>query len=135
MLMIMLFLLAEGLAMMWLRQPQAETFGKMLPELGVNGSLANACKECPARGKVFAKTGTVALPDFSLPHRSGKRFGQGRKARPETVQSIVEELNPEAAYFTDMDGARGGYLIINMVDASQIPAMAEPLFLGSRRDH
>jgi serine-type D-Ala-D-Ala carboxypeptidase/endopeptidase (penicillin-binding protein 4) len=36
----------------------------MLPELGVNGSLAEACKDCPAKGKVFAKTGTVALPDF-----------------------------------------------------------------------
>ena len=27
-----------------------------------------------------------------------------------TLQSIMEELNPEAAYFTDVDGARGGYL-------------------------
>jgi serine-type D-Ala-D-Ala carboxypeptidase/endopeptidase (penicillin-binding protein 4) len=43
---------------------QAETFRMMLPELGVNGSLANDCKDCPAKGKVFAKTGTVALPDF-----------------------------------------------------------------------
>jgi serine-type D-Ala-D-Ala carboxypeptidase/endopeptidase (penicillin-binding protein 4) len=48
----------------WLDQPQAETFRTMLPELGVNGSLADGCKDCPARGKVFAKTGTVALPDF-----------------------------------------------------------------------
>ena len=48
----------------------------------------------------------------------------------QTVQSIVEELNPEAAYFTDMDGTRGGYLVINMDEASQIPAVAEPLFLG-----
>ena len=29
-----------------------------------------------------------------------------------------------------MEGARGGYLIVNMDDASQIPAIAEPLFLG-----
>jgi D-alanyl-D-alanine carboxypeptidase/D-alanyl-D-alanine-endopeptidase (penicillin-binding protein 4) len=48
----------------WLDEPQAETFRKMLPELGVNGSLALACKDCPAKGKVFAKTGTVALPDL-----------------------------------------------------------------------
>jgi serine-type D-Ala-D-Ala carboxypeptidase/endopeptidase (penicillin-binding protein 4) len=48
----------------WLKQPQAKTFREMLPELGVNGSLAKDCKECPAKGKVFAKTGTVALPDF-----------------------------------------------------------------------
>jgi hypothetical protein len=49
---------------------------------------------------------------------------------PQTLQSILEELKPEAAYFTDVDGARGGYLIINMDDASQLPAMAEPLFFG-----
>ena len=45
-------------------------------------------------------------------------------------QSVVEELQPEAAYFTPIEGARGGYLIINMDDASQIPAITEPLFLG-----
>jgi hypothetical protein len=48
----------------------------------------------------------------------------------QTVQTILEELDPEAAYFTPVDGARGGYVVINMDDASQIPAMVEPLFLG-----
>jgi len=46
----------------------------------------------------------------------------------ETVQSIMEELQPEAAYFADIEGARGGYIVVNMDDASQIPAMTEPLF-------
>ena len=35
----------------------------MLPILGVDGSLATFCTHCPAKGKVFAKTGTVAYPD------------------------------------------------------------------------
>jgi uncharacterized protein DUF3303 len=47
-----------------------------------------------------------------------------------TIQSIMEELKPEAAYFTDIEGGRGGYIVVNMDDASQIPALAEPLFLG-----
>lgn len=47
-----------------------------------------------------------------------------------TIQSIMEELKPEAAYFSDIEGARGAYLIVNMDDVSQIPALAEPLFLG-----
>jgi hypothetical protein len=47
-----------------------------------------------------------------------------------TFQSVMEELQPEAAYFTPMEGGRGGYIILNMEDASQIPAMTEPLFLG-----
>jgi uncharacterized protein DUF3303 len=48
----------------------------------------------------------------------------------EAFQSIMEDLQPEAAYFADIEGARGGYLVVNMDDASQIPAIAEPLFLG-----
>jgi hypothetical protein len=47
-----------------------------------------------------------------------------------TFQSVMEELQPEAAYFTPMEGARGGYIVLNMEDASQIPALTEPLFLG-----
>jgi hypothetical protein len=54
---------ATDLLRYWLDQPQAKTFRTMLPELGVDGSLAEACRDCPAKGKVFAKTGTVALPD------------------------------------------------------------------------
>ena len=46
------------------------------------------------------------------------------------LQSILEDLKPEATYLSDIEGARGGYLVVNMDDASQIPAIAEPLFLG-----
>lgn len=49
---------------------------------------------------------------------------------PQTIQSILEELKPEAAYFGEIEGARGGYLVVNMDDASQMPAFSEPLFLG-----
>lgn len=49
---------------------------------------------------------------------------------PQTLQSIMEDLKPEAAYFTDVDGARGGVFIVNMDDGSQLPAIAEPLFFG-----
>jgi D-alanyl-D-alanine carboxypeptidase/D-alanyl-D-alanine-endopeptidase (penicillin-binding protein 4) len=55
---------ATDLLRYWLKQPQAEEFREMLPELGVNGGLATDCKDCPAKGKVFAKPGTVALPDY-----------------------------------------------------------------------
>ena len=49
---------------------------------------------------------------------------------PQTIQSILEELKPEAAYFGEIEGARGGYLVVNMDDASQMPAISEPLFHG-----
>jgi hypothetical protein len=47
-----------------------------------------------------------------------------------TIHSILEELKPEAAYFSDIEGARVGYIVVNIDDASQIAAMVEPLFLG-----
>jgi hypothetical protein len=66
---------------------------------------------------------------FRMPTDKGNAvIKDGRQ--PHTIQSIMEELKPEAAYFTDVDGARGGYLIVNMDDASQLPAMVEPLFFG-----
>lgn len=45
------------------------------------------------------------------------------------IQSILEDTKPEAVYFTARDGHRGGYLIINMENASEIPKYAEPWFL------
>ncbi len=48
----------------------------------------------------------------------------------EIMQSIFEEIKPEALYFTTVEGTRGGYCVINVDDASQIPAMTEPLLLG-----
>jgi hypothetical protein len=47
-----------------------------------------------------------------------------------TVQSILEEQKPEAAYFVTENGQRTGLLILNMEDASQIPSLAEPWFLA-----
>ncbi|WP_030411065.1 D-alanyl-D-alanine carboxypeptidase/D-alanyl-D-alanine-endopeptidase [Streptomyces sp. NRRL S-1448] len=47
----------------WQRTPEARRFREALPVLGVDGSLADNCRHCPARGKVFAKTGTVAGAD------------------------------------------------------------------------
>ncbi len=47
------------------------------------------------------------------------------------IQSILSELNPEAAYFaTDGQGRRSGYIFFDMQEPSQIPAVAEPWFLA-----
>ena len=47
-----------------------------------------------------------------------------------TIQSILADLKPEAAYFTDDNGQRTAFLFLEMKDASQIPAVAEPWFLA-----
>ena len=49
---------------------------------------------------------------------------------PKTIQSILADLKPEAAYFCDWDGMRTGFLVFDMTDVSQIPAVAEPWFLA-----
>jgi hypothetical protein len=46
-----------------------------------------------------------------------------------TIRSILDDLKPEAAYFTDDNGERTGLIVFDMTEPSQIPAIAEPWFL------
>ncbi len=50
------------------------------------------------------------------------------------VKRILEDAKPEAAYFTEIDGQRCAMLVVNVEDASQIPAYAEPWFLTFEAD-
>jgi hypothetical protein len=45
------------------------------------------------------------------------------------MQDLLKEVKAEAAYFTTVCGKCGGYMIVNMNDASQMPAIAEPFFI------
>jgi hypothetical protein len=47
-----------------------------------------------------------------------------------TIESILNESRPEAAYFSEENGKRTGFIFIELKDASQIPAVAEPWFLA-----
>ena len=68
------------------------------------------------------------LITFSMNPEKGDQLIKERRIG-ETMASILDELQPEAAYFTDVEGTRGGFLVVDMEDASQIPAVTEPLFL------
>jgi hypothetical protein len=48
-----------------------------------------------------------------------------------TIEKIVADLTPEAAYFmADDNGNRSGSIVFDMKDTSQIPAICEPWFLA-----
>jgi hypothetical protein len=45
------------------------------------------------------------------------------------MKKIMDQLKPEAAYFTAMNGKRTAVLIVDLADPSKIPSLAEPWFL------
>lgn len=45
------------------------------------------------------------------------------------IQKILADLKPEAAYFAARDGKRGGTLVLDIAEASGLPAVSEPFFL------
>ena len=61
------------------------------------------------------EAGNAAIKDGSLPR---------------TIKALVERLKPEAAYFFPDEGKRAALLVFDMQDASRIPPLVEPLFLG-----
>jgi hypothetical protein len=50
------------------------------------------------------------------------------------MKRILEEIKPEAAYFTEQNGTRGAVIVINVNDPSEIPSFAEPWFLNFNAD-
>jgi hypothetical protein len=64
----------------------------------------------------------------TMPHEPFNTFVKDGSASAK-MKRILDELKPEAAYFTELGGRRTGLLIIQMEDTSQIPSIAEPWFL------
>lgn len=53
------------------------------------------------------------------------------KSLMSVVQKFIADHKPEAAYFyADDKGQRSGLVVVDMKDTSEIPALAEPWFLG-----
>ncbi len=50
------------------------------------------------------------------------------------IKAILDDLKPEAVYFTEYDGRRGAIMIVNLDEPSQVPKYAEPWFLQFNAD-
>lgn len=70
---------------------------------------------------------------FSFPVETGNPAVQNPEFGAK-MGELLKEIKAEAAYFTAVDGQRGGYLVVNFDDASMIPAIAEPLFSWLKAD-
>jgi len=57
---------------------------------------------------------------------ASKAIQEGRM--PTVMQTMMEKLKPEAAYFGPDGGKRTAFIIFQMDDPSQLPAISEPLF-------
>jgi hypothetical protein len=69
------------------------------------------------------------LVKVNIPVEAGNAAAKAGKLGT-IIQSILADLKPEAAYFTDDNGQRTAFLFLEMQDASQIPAIAEPWFVA-----
>ncbi len=70
---------------------------------------------CLLKVSIPVETGNAAITDGTL---------------PKTIESILNELKPEAAYFAEDNGKRTGFIFFDLKDTSQIPVVAEPWFLA-----
>lgn len=73
------------------------------------------------------------LVHAKLPHEpfnTAVRSGTAGK----TLQRILEEIKPEAVYFTEYNGRRGAVMIVDVADPSRVPSLAEPWFLSFNAD-
>lgn len=69
------------------------------------------------------------LLTVEIPHEPFNSLVRSGKAG-EILSHILESIQPEAAYFTEQDGTRGGVFVIDVREASDVPRFAEPFFLN-----
>ena len=72
---------------------------------------------------------------FSIPVEKGNEAAKdGTLAR--AIEALIEQVQPEAAYFMVDQGTRSGLIVFNETDQANLPKINEPLFatLGAAID-
>jgi len=73
------------------------------------------------------------LLQISIPHEPFNSFVRDGTVGAK-MEQILKATKPETIYFTEQDGHRGAVAVVEMSEASQIPAVAEPWFLAFNAD-
>jgi hypothetical protein len=47
----------------------------------------------------------------------------------QVLERALADVKPSAIYFTEQDGHRGAFMLVDVPDASRVPALAEPFFV------
>jgi len=48
---------------------------------------------------------------------------------PKKLEAVLKQIKAEAAYFTPIEGERGGYVLVNLSDSEPIATITEPLWM------
>ena len=96
----------------------------------------------PLAAAAIARIGSVAVwakTEGSPPVRMLLKFQMDVEAANRSIRDgswaaamdrVMQGLQPEAAYFTAMDGKRTGLIVFDLKEPSQIPVIAEPIFMA-----
>jgi hypothetical protein len=95
--------------------------------------LATPAHDAPSKFQVpeqFQEEDSMRfLLKVSIPTASGNaRVLDGTLGQ--TIESILNDLKPEAAYFAEEQGNRTGFIFCNIKEEWEIPMVAEPWFLA-----
>ncbi|MFC6280707.1 MULTISPECIES: panthothenate synthetase [Polaromonas] len=73
------------------------------------------------------------LLTVDIPHEPFNTLVRSGKAGA-IIGRILEAIRPEAAYFTEQNGRRGGIFVIEVKTPSELPSFSEPFFLNFQAD-
>lgn len=73
------------------------------------------------------------LLNVTIPHEPFNAYVKDGSVG-QKIGRILEEIKPQAAYFTEQNGHRGAILVVDVAEPSKIPSLAEPFFLTFNAD-
>ena len=73
------------------------------------------------------------LLDVRMPHEPFNTLVRQGKAGA-ILSRILDDLKPEAVYFSERNGKRGGIFVLDVKEPSRVPSIAEPFFLQFNAD-